>query len=103
MAAYVILDMTITDRALQAEYRARFPEVLAAYGGRVKMGGDIAESIEGEAVPRRLTVLEFGTYEQGMDWHRLWDATPRQAEVRALRDRMGTVNRVYVVGGDEIG
>ena len=47
-------------------------------------------------------VLECETVEQAMDWHLLRDATPRQAEVRAIRDRMGTVNRVYVVSGDDI-
>ena len=37
-----------------------------------------------------------------MDWHPLRNASPRQAEVRALRDRMGSVNGVYVVDGGDI-
>ena len=99
MAAYVIIGMTITDRAAQAEYRARFPEVLAAYGGRVMRPGPAT----GDETAPQPAVLEFGTVKQAMDWHLLRNATPRQAEVLVLRDRMGTVNRVYVVSGDDIG
>ena len=101
MAAYVILDITITDEAAQAEYRERFPEVLEACGGKVLAGGEIAKSVTSEIVSRRLTVLEFGTYEQAMDWHMLRNATAEQIELRALHDRMGVINAIYVVDGDD--
>ena len=78
----MIISMTIIDMAAQAEYQARLPEILAAYGGRVTTRGDIAEPAEEETAPRRLTVLEFGTVKQAMDWHLLRNATPEQAEVR---------------------
>ena len=87
------------DRAAQAEYRARFPEVLATYGGRMMR----PRPATGDETAPQPAVLEFGTVKQAMDWHLLRDVAPRQAEVREIRDRMGTVNRVYVVDGDDIG
>ena len=53
------MGMTITDRAAQAEYRARFPEVLAAYGGRVMR----PRPATGDETAPQPAVLEFETVE----------------------------------------
>ena len=97
MAAYVIIGMTITDRAAQAEYREPFPEVLAAYGGRVMRPGPATRTR-----PRPSRRPGVRDCQAGDGLASATERHPRAGRGAALRDRLGTVNRVYVVSGDDI-
>ncbi len=102
MAAYVFVDVEITDNAVQAEYRQRSVEVIQAYGGRLMARGDVVESSTGELTSRRrMLALEFPSVEQARAWHQLQQGSQEQAEVRELRNRMGNIISINIVEGEE--
>ena len=69
MAAYVIVDVEITDAALYEEYRKRVPATIAKYGGKFLVRGGAFEQLEGSWQPTRLVLLEFPSFEQAKRWY----------------------------------
>jgi uncharacterized protein (DUF1330 family) len=94
MAAYVIVDIEVTDPVGYEEYKKLAAPTVAAYGGRYVVRGGAAETLEGDWIPRRLVVLEF---ESVADARRWWDS-PEYAEARAVRQRTARTNMVVVAG-----
>jgi uncharacterized protein (DUF1330 family) len=68
-AAYVIVDMKISDPERYKEYMAAAPSTIAAAGGEYLVRGGRHESLEGEWKPARLAVLRFPSLEQAMAWY----------------------------------
>ncbi|MER3513043.1 MAG: DUF1330 domain-containing protein, partial [Chloroflexota bacterium] len=83
MAAYVIVDIQVTDPAGYAEYRQLAPPIVAAYGGRYLVRGGALETLEGNWTPQRLVILEFPSLAQAKAW---WDA-PEYRPLREMRQR----------------
>ncbi len=101
MAAYVFVEVEITDNTAQAEYRERSVSVIEAYGGRIMARGDVVESSAGElATRRRMLALEFPDLEQARAWRDLRQASAEQTEVRNIRNRMGNVVSISIVEGE---
>ena len=94
MAAYVIVDIQVTDPAGYAEYRQLAPPVVAAYGGRYLVRGGALETLEGDWAPQRLVILEFPSVAQAKAW---WDS-PEYRPLREMRQRT-TRSRMVVVEG----
>ncbi len=94
MAAYVIVDIEVTEPIEYEEYKKRAAPSVAAYGGRYVARGGAAETLEGNWIPRRLVVLEFPTVEQAKTW---W-SSPEYTEARAIRQRTARTNMVVVEG-----
>jgi uncharacterized protein (DUF1330 family) len=94
MAAYVIVDLTVTDLPVMEEYRKRVPATLAAYGGRFLVRGGAHETVEGDWKPNRLVVLEFPSLEQAKRWYH----SEEYREPLAMRLRAGRANLVMVDG-----
>ena len=94
MAAYVIVDIEVTDPARFDEYRQRVPATLAAYGGRFLVRGGAHEVVEGTWRPRRLVVLEFSSLAQARRWY----DSEEYREPLAMRLRAGRANLVMVEG-----
>ena len=67
MAAYVIIDVEVTDEALYAEYREQVTSLIAAHGGRRIAYTAEAEVVDGGWTPRRLALLEFPDAEQARE------------------------------------
>lgn len=80
MAAYVIVDIQVTDPAGYAEYVQLAPPIVVAYGGRYLVRGGALETLEGDWAPQRLVILEFPSVAQAKAW---WDSL----EYRPLRER----------------
>ncbi|MDX1709503.1 MAG: DUF1330 domain-containing protein [Rhodovibrionaceae bacterium] len=59
MAAYIVAHVKITDPETYERYRARTPDVVAAYGGRFVIRGSEPEVLEGAWAVQRLVVIEF--------------------------------------------
>ncbi len=59
MPAYLIVNITVRDRAAFEAYRERAPAVIAAHGGRYLVRGGPVEVMEGEPGLDRVVVLEF--------------------------------------------
>jgi len=94
MSAYVIADVTVTDRATMDEYRKQVPATVAKYGGRFLVRGGAHQTVEGEWKPTRLVVLEFPS----IDAARRWYDSEEYREPKALRLRAGRTNLVMVEG-----
>jgi len=94
MAAYVIVDVEITDPALYAAYIRVVPPTIAKYGGRFLVRGGRAEMLEGSWSPKRVVVLEFPTFEQAMAW---WESEEYR-DPKALRQSASITDMILVEG-----
>jgi len=94
MAAYVIVDIEITDRELYAEYVRVVPATIAKYGGRYVIRGGKAERLEGTWGPKRVVMLEFPSFERAKKW---W-ASEDYRGPKALRQSASVTNMVLVEG-----
>ena len=68
-AAYVIVEMKISDPERYKEYMAAAPATIAAAGGEYLVRGGRHESLEGDWQPARLAVLKFPSLEQAKAWY----------------------------------
>jgi uncharacterized protein (DUF1330 family) len=68
-AAYVIVEMKISDPERYKEYMAAAPATVAAAGGEYLVRGGRHESLEGDWQPARVAVLKFPSYEQAKAWY----------------------------------
>ena len=62
-AAYIIVDMLITDMAQYRQYMADAPAAVAAAGGEYLVRGGRFEALEGQWQPSRMAMLRFPSYE----------------------------------------
>lgn len=67
--AYVIGNITITNTEGYAQYSARVPSVVAAFGGHYRVRGGIATTLDGQASDARHVVIEFPSREQAQAWY----------------------------------
>ena len=94
MAAYIIVDLTVTDLPTMEEYRKQVPATVAKYGGRFLVRGGAHQTVEGDWKPDRVVVLEFPSMEQAKRWY---DSEEYRAP-KAMRLRAGRANLIMVEG-----
>lgn len=94
MAAYVIVDLTVTDLPTMEEYRKQVPATLAKYGGRFLVRGGAHQTVEGDWKPNRIVMLEFPSMEQAKRWY----DSEEYREPKAMRLRSGRANMIMVEG-----
>jgi uncharacterized protein (DUF1330 family) len=63
-AAYIMVDMLITDMARYQQYMAEAPAAVAAAGGDYLVRGGRFETLEGQWQPSRIALLRFPSYEK---------------------------------------
>ena len=63
-AAYIIVDMLITDMAQYQQYMAEAPAAVAAAGGEYLVRGGRFETLEGNWQPSRIAILRFPSYDK---------------------------------------
>ena len=68
-AAYVIVEMKVSDPDQYKQYMAAAPATVAAHGGEYIIRGGRQESLEGDWQPARVAVLKFPSYEQAKAWY----------------------------------
>src|SRR3569832_100806 len=68
-AAYVIVQMNITDLDRYKQYMATALETVKACGGEYLVRGGRSETLEGKWAPHRIGVLRFPSYEQAKAWY----------------------------------
>jgi uncharacterized protein (DUF1330 family) len=68
-AAYVLVEMHITDMEQYKQYMAEAPAAIAAFGGEYLVRGGRHETFEGDWKPVRLAVLRFPSMEQARAWY----------------------------------
>ena len=94
MTAYVVYEVTVTDRSWQEKYLEPTAKLVAKHGGRYLALGS-PEKVEGEReVPSALVILEFPSAEAARRWH----ADPEYQPLIALR-QSGSLSEALLVAG----
>ena len=94
MAAYIIVDLEVTDPTGYEEYRALVPATIEKYGGRYLVRGGQYETLEGDWSPQRVVVLEFDSVERAKAWY----DSAEYREPKALRHRTAKAKMILVEG-----
>ena len=68
MAAYVVVDVTVTDPVAYQEYAKLVPATIAAYGGEYIIRGGAVETMEGDWTPQRFVMLKFESVARAKAW-----------------------------------
>jgi uncharacterized protein (DUF1330 family) len=70
MAAYVLVQVNVTNPAKYDEYKKLAAAAVEKHGGKYIVRGGGAEDLEGERPYSRLVVLEFKGVDQAKAWYR---------------------------------
>lgn len=95
MAAYVMVDVAVTDPDAYRAYTERVPATLAPFGGRFLIRGGAVEVLEGAWSPHRVVVLAFPDGAAARAWH----ASPAYQEILPIRRRHAETRFLAVVEG----
>jgi uncharacterized protein (DUF1330 family) len=68
MAAYVVLNIDVTDPTRYADYAAAAAATVEQFGGTYLARGGRAEGLEGSVNPKRVVILEFPSYDRAKEW-----------------------------------
>lgn len=94
MAAYIIVDVTITDPQRYEDYKKLTPGSLLPFEGKFIVRGGAAETLEGNWDPKRIVVLEFPNKQKAKDW---WSSSG-YAPAKAIRQAASTTQMILVEG-----
>jgi uncharacterized protein (DUF1330 family) len=94
MAAYVIVDIHITDPETYEKYKPLAHATVVAFGGRYIARGGEVETLEGDWVPGRTVLLEFPSLQRAKEW---W-SSEQYAPAKAMRQRCARTRMVVVQG-----
>jgi len=94
MTAYVVAQLTITDRAAYRRYQGAFTAILARFGGRLLAADDHARVVEGTWPCDRIVLIEFAE-QQDLD---AWAASGDYRRIAADR-RAGSRGVVLTIRG----
>lgn len=94
MAAYVVLNIDVTDPARYPEYAKVAGATVEQYGGKYLARGGRAEKLEGTADPKRVVILEFPTYERAKAW---WTSAEYSGP-KAIRQSASIADTILVEG-----
>ena len=94
MAAYVLVNIEITDPAGFDAYRKAVSATIAAHGGRYLTRGGPTEVLEGDWIPRRVVILEFPDLARLKAWY----TSPEYRPLLELRKRTTKGDLVVIDG-----
>jgi uncharacterized protein (DUF1330 family) len=89
MAAYIVAQLKVTDRAAFQRYREAVTPLVDRFGGRFRVRGGDLDVVEGDWPWPRLVIIEF----QSKDAARLFYESPEYQKILPLREAssQGTV------------
>ena len=94
MAAYVIVEISITNHVEYEEYKKLTPAAIAAYDGKFIVRSTNTESLEGNWQPERMVVLEFPSVERAKEW---WNSN-EYSKAKEIRQRSALTKMLVVEG-----
>ena len=94
MAAYIIVQVGVTDPEAFETYRSQVPATLEKHGGEFIVRGGDMEVLEGEWAHPRSVVIKFPDSESAKAW---W-ASPEYEGPKALRQASADANMIVVEG-----
>ena len=68
MAAYIIVEIEITDPVGYEEYKNQAGATVEKFGGKYIVRGGAAETLEGDWHPKRIVVLQFENMARAKEW-----------------------------------
>ena len=83
MAAYIYVELSITDREGFQEYIQKAPMSIAAYGGKYILRARLSEELEGTWPSQILVIQEFPSMQAAKAW---W-SSKEYAEAKAIRHK----------------
>lgn len=69
MSAYIVAEITITDRERYREYEAGFMDVFGAFDGKMLAVDEAPEVLEGDWPATRTVLIEFPSAEAAHAWY----------------------------------
>lgn len=94
MAAYVVVQVEVTDAEKYGAYTKLTPATLERYGGKFIVRGGAMEDLEGHWDVPRLVVIEFESMAQARKWY----SSPEYQEAKAVRAGGANVTFTLVEG-----
>jgi uncharacterized protein (DUF1330 family) len=94
VAAYLVLDITITDPELYPEYERAARPTVQAHGGKIVIRAVNGETVEGDANIARLVVVEF----ESMEILKRWYYSPEYQAAVDIRRNASTGNVIMMEG-----
>jgi uncharacterized protein (DUF1330 family) len=94
MAAYIIVEIEITDPMNYEEYKKLAGVTVEKYGGKYIVRGGKCETLEGDWNPKRVVVLQFENSERA----KAWLNSPEYAKPRKMRHRTANTRMILVEG-----
>lgn len=94
MAAYILIDVDVTDEATYEGLAERAAAAVEAHGGKYLVRAGSAKALQGDWKPRRLVLVEFESAEGVERWRNSSDAL----QLRELLNRVSKANVVMVEG-----
>jgi uncharacterized protein (DUF1330 family) len=98
VAAYIIVEIEVTDPVGYEKYKNLAGATVEKYGGKYIVRGGKAEVLEGEWNPKRIVVLEFPTTERAKEWLNCEE----YREPRKMRHRTAKTNMILVEGAGPV-
>jgi len=68
VAAYIIVEIEVTDPVGYEDYKKQAAATVHKYGGKYIVRGGKTEVLEGDWQPKRIVILEFPTMERAREW-----------------------------------
>ena len=94
MAAYVVVDVEITDLEKFKVYSGLSPGIINQFGGKYVVRGGATETVEGNWYPGRLVIVEFENMEQLKKWYN----SVEYSGPKGLRKESANSNLIFVEG-----
>jgi uncharacterized protein (DUF1330 family) len=94
MAAYIIVEIEVTDPVGYEEYKKLAGNTVEKHGGKYIVRGGKTEVLEGDWNPKRLVVLQFDSIERA----KAWLNSSEYREPRKMRHRTAKTQMIVVEG-----
>ncbi|HPI92374.1 MAG TPA: DUF1330 domain-containing protein [Deltaproteobacteria bacterium] len=94
MAAYVIVQVEVTDPDRFGNYLKETPRVMERFGGRYLARGGETVTLEGDGRPGRVVIIEFPSLKDAEAWYGSED----YRRIKGLREGAATGTIVAVEG-----
>ncbi len=94
MAAYVIVQVEVTDWDRFGEYLKETPRVMAQHGGRyIARGGEMV-ALEGGGQAKRVVLIEFPSLQKAKEWYH----SAEYQRIKVLREGAAAGSLVAIEG-----
>jgi uncharacterized protein (DUF1330 family) len=94
VAAYLVVNVEVTNSIRYQDYVRQVKGSVEAYGGRYLVRGGCAEIVEGNWVPHRFVVVEFPDSAHARSW---WDSA-EYASAKKIRQESANTDMVIFEG-----